>query len=424
MFSFFERLIDPTALRQDFIPPSREEAGGLGRFYWHYVRQVRGLIVALFAAGLVVASFDAMIPVIIGRVVTLITGHDPATLFRDTGRQLGLMAAFLLVARPLALAMQTMITNQAIAAGMTNLIRWQNHWHVVRQSWTFFQNDFAGRIAARVMQTGPSLRESIVSATNAAWYILVYGTSAIVLLASADVVLALPIVAWFALYGLMLRLFVPRLRERSRRMSEVRSALTGRVVDSYTNILTVKLFARARDEDTFVREGIDEHTGAFHNQLRMTTRFTVTLATLNASMIVGTSALAVLLWTHGAIRVGTVAMAVPLAWQIANMAGWVSMNITSIFENVGVVQDGMQSIAVPRQMPDAPGAGELAVTQGAIRFEQGELRLRHRARRAARPVARHPPGRAHRPGGAVGRRQVHPRQPAAAFLCRRERAAS
>jgi ATP-binding cassette subfamily B multidrug efflux pump len=149
----------------------------------------------------------------------------------------------------------------------------------------------------------------------------------------------------------------------------VRSALTGRIVDSYTNILTVKLFARARDEDDFVRKTIDEHTSAFRRQLRMTTRYIITLNLLNACLIVATTAAALLLWRAGAIAVGTVAMALPLAWQISNMAGWVGDNVTAIFENVGVVQEGMRSIAVARQMPDAAGAAELAVTEGRIEFD-------------------------------------------------------
>ena len=208
------------------------------------------------------------------------------------------MALVLLIGRPLALLAQNLITNQAIVPGLTNLIRWQSHWHVVRQSWTFFQNDFAGRIANRVMQTGPALRESVVAATNAVWYITVYGGSAIVLTASNDLRLAIPMALWFCSYVLLLRVFVPRLRDRSREMSEVRSALTGRVVDSYTNIQTVKLFARPRDEDAVVRESVDEHTDAFHRQQRVITLFGLSLASLNAMMVVGTGAMAVWLWMN------------------------------------------------------------------------------------------------------------------------------
>jgi ATP-binding cassette subfamily B multidrug efflux pump len=365
IFRFFENLLQPTA-----APPGPPPERGLLKFYWHYAGQIRGLIACLFVAGLVVAVLDSMIPVFIGRVVGLVTTQTPQAMLTEHWPALAGMAAVMLVARPAALMLQLLITNQSLAAGMTNLVRWQSHWHVVRQSWTFFQNDFAGRVANRVMQTGPSMRESIVASVNAAWYILVYGTSAIVLMARADWRLTLPMLAWFVAYVSLLRFFVPRLRDRSRKMSEVRSALMGRVVDSYTNILTVKLFARARDEDAFVRDSVDDHTVAFRDQLRMTTRFSLTLTLMNACLIVGTGGVAIWLLSVGAIAVESVAMALPLAWQIANIAGWVSQNITAIFENVGVVQDGMRSIAVPRQMPDPPDARELRVAGGAIRIEQ------------------------------------------------------
>jgi ATP-binding cassette, subfamily B, multidrug efflux pump len=312
---------------------------------------------------------DASIPAFIGRVVSLVSTHAPATLLHDAWPQLATMAAVLLLARPAALFWQNVMINQVVNPGLSNMIRWQNHWHVVRQSWTFFQNDFAGRIANRVIQTGPALRESLVMTFDAAWYIVVYGSSAVALLAASDWRLAVPILVWFTCYAGMLRWFVPRMRERSRYVSEMRSNLTGRVVDSYTNILTVKLFARARDEDAWVRDSVDDHTTAFRDQTRMITGYAITLAMMNALLIVGTASIAIWQWSIGRITVGTVAMALPLAWQIANIAGWVARSITAVFENIGTVQDGMRSIDVVRQMPDPPAATELRVTGGEIRFE-------------------------------------------------------
>ena len=253
--------------------------------------------------------------------------------------------------------------------GLTNLIRWQSHWYVVRQSWSFFQNDFAGRVANRILQTGPSLRDSVVVATNAVWYIVVYGGSAMAVLARSDIRLALPVAIWFVFYIILLKFFVPRMRERSRATSEMRSVLTGRIVDSYTNILTVKLFARPRDEDAYIRATVDEHTEIFRKQQRLMTLFSLMLSTMNASLVVAMGAAAVWMWTVGQINVGTVAMALPLAWQIAAMSGWVASSVTGIFENVGAVQDGMKSIAVPRQMRDRDYATALSVTQGEVRFE-------------------------------------------------------
>jgi ATP-binding cassette, subfamily B, multidrug efflux pump len=364
MFAFFERLLKPTQAPERPEPP----ASLLG-FYWHYARDARRLFLALFAAGFMVALLDTMIPVFIGRVVTLLTANSPDQLFAKFWPMLLLMAFVLLIARPAALVTQATIANQAIAANLSNRIRWQSHWHIVRQSWAFFQNDFAGRIATRVMQTGPTIRESIVALITAVWYILVYGTGALILLARADPWLALPVVLWFAGYSIMLRYFVPRMRDRSKDMTEIRFMLTGRIVDSYTNILTVKLFARARDEDAYVRDAIDSHTRQFHVSLRLNTLFGFTLATLNALLVTGTGGLALFLWTRGQVTVGTVAMALPLAWQIVNIAGWVAWQVTDIFENIGVVQEGMLTIARPITLADRADAPALAVTRGEILFD-------------------------------------------------------
>ncbi len=364
MFALLERVLRPTE------PPSQPEPpAGLMAFYWHFARQAQGVLIALFVVGFFVALLDSMIPVFIGRVVTLVTASNPERLFADHGWLLAGMALVLLIVRPLALTAQNLVTNQAIAANVSNLIRWQNHWHVARQSWAFFQNDFAGRIASRVMQTGPALRESLVSLLTAVWYIMVYGTSALLLLGSADPWLALPVALWFVGYIAILRVLVPRMRNRSREVSEARSMLTGRIVDTYTNILTVKLFARARNEDAYVRDAMDAHTGSFHAALRLNTIFALSLSTLNALLVTGTGTIAVVLWTRGVVGVGTVAMALPLAWQIIQMAGWVAWQVTSIFENVGVVQEGMMTIARPVALTDQPDAASLTVSRGEIRFE-------------------------------------------------------
>jgi ATP-binding cassette subfamily B multidrug efflux pump len=271
--------------------------------------------------------------------------------------------------RPLAILTDVSIRHNALVPGATSLIRWQSHWHVVRQSWPFFQNDFAGRIANRVMQTASSLRESAMSSIRAVWYIGVYGVTAFTLLTFADWRLGAPILAWFIGYVLILRHFVPRLRELARVSSEGRSLVMGRVVDSYTNILTVKLFGRMRDEDAYVRDAMDGHYGAMRAHLTMITRFHFTLTMLNALLLVGTATVGLTLWAQGTIDAGTVATALPLAWQTVTAAGWVSWEVTSIFENVGTVQEGMQSIAVPHTGVDSSGARPLVVARGAIEFE-------------------------------------------------------
>jgi len=367
MFAFFESRIRPTA-RTGSAPPQ-----GLMAFYWHFIRQARGLFGLMFCTGLLVALIDTLIPVFIGRLVRLMQSTDRAAALADQLPLLVGMALLVVIGRPAALLLDSLVRNNAVVPGVTSLIRWQSHWHVVRQSWPFFQNDFAGRIANRVMQTSNAVRECVVSSIRAVWYIVVYGISALLLMSAADWRLAVPTALWFVGYVFFLRKFVPQMRDLAKTSSELRSQVMGRVVDSYTNILTVKLFARSRDEDAYVRDVIDEHTGAIQRHMRLITTFMTTLSALNALLLVSTAAIGITLWGQGQIDAGTVATALPLAWTIANVAGWVSWEVTGIFENIGVVQEGMETIAVPHAMEDRPTARDLLVPAapagGEIRFE-------------------------------------------------------
>jgi ATP-binding cassette subfamily B multidrug efflux pump len=323
----------------------------------------------MFATSLAVALIDTVIPVFIGKLVSLMESVDrQAALVREWPVLAG-MVGLVLVARPLVMLVDVAIRHNALIPGATSLIRWQSHWHVVRQSWPFFQNDFAGRIANRVMQTANALRESVMAGIRAVWYIAVYGISAFVLMAISDWRLGLPTLAWFLGYLVFLRYFVPRMRDLARASSEMRSHVMARVVDSYTNILTVKLFARLADEDAYVREVIDEHQNAIGAHMRLISQFMFALSAMNAALLTGTAAIGIWLWAEGIVSAGVVATALPLAWQIANVAGWVSWEVTGIFENIGVVQEGMQTIAVPHAGSDRPGARELQVPRGEIRFE-------------------------------------------------------
>jgi len=369
LFSYFESRVPnataapPAAVERDGPPP------GLLPFYLHFVRQSPRLYVAMFVFGAMVALLDTVIPLFIGRLVGLMTTPDPRAAVLAQAPLLLAMASLVLIARPLAILADSMVRNNAVIPGVTTLIRWQSHWHVIRQSWNFFQNDFAGRIANRVINTSNSLRESVVSSIRAVWYIVVYGITALLLVSAADWRLATPIVLWIVAFVFFLRYFVPRMRDLSRLSSEARSMVMGRVVDSYTNFPTVKLFARAADEDSYVREAMVEHRERIAAHMRMTTRFMATLTCMNAALVVGTAALGVWLWLAGQASAAAVATALPLAWQIANMAGWVSWEVSGIFENVGVVQEGMETIAVPHALTDRPDARELEVSGGTIRFD-------------------------------------------------------
>jgi ATP-binding cassette subfamily B multidrug efflux pump len=373
----------PSSIRGTATPGPGAPPQGLLAFYWHFVRQTKGWYAAMFAASLAVALLDTVIPLFIGKLVSLMEATDRQAALAREWPMLAGMIALVLIARPLAILIDMAIRQQALIPGVTSMIRWQSHWQVIRQSWPFFQNDFAGRIANRVMQTANALRESTMASIRAVWYIAVYGSSAFALMAAADWRLGVPTLLWFVGYVIFLRHFVPKLRELAKASSELRSLVMARVVDSYTNILTVKLFARLADEDAYVREAIDRHQGAIGAHMGLITRFMIALTAMNALLLVGTAAIGIALWAQGAVSAGIVATALPLAWQTANAAGWVSWEVTGIFENVGTVQEGMQSIAVPHSGTDRPGARPLEVSRGEIRFESVSFGY---GRKDARPV--------------------------------------
>jgi len=381
MLRYLQSRIRGTASTGPGAPPP-----GLLRFYWHFVRQTKGWYVLMFATSLAVALIDTVIPVFIGKLVSLMEAVDrQAALSAQAPMLLG-MVLLILIVRPLVTFTDIAIRQNALIPGATSLIRWQSHWHVVRQSLPFFQNDFAGRIANRVMQTANALRESVMSSIRAVWYIAVYGVSAFALMAVQDWRLGAPMLAWFLGYLVFLRYFVPRMRDLAKASSEVRSLVMARIVDSYSNILTVKLFARLADEDAYVREVIDQHQNAIGAHMRLISQFMFWLSAMNAALLTGTAAVGIALWAQGTVNAGVVATALPLAWQIANVAGWVSWEVTGIFENIGVVQEGMQTIAVPHGGIDRPGAAKLEVSRGEIVFDDVTFTY---GRRDAKPVLDH-----------------------------------
>jgi ATP-binding cassette, subfamily B, multidrug efflux pump len=364
MFAKFERFLTPTATPEHPEPPA-----GLIAFLWHFARQAKWLFAALFVIELLMALSDSAVPWFMGRVVTMVTKMPADRFFAEGWPRLLGMAVVVLVVRPGVMLLRYLVNNQALAAPFTGLVRWQAHWHVVRQSWAFFQDDFAGRISNRVMQTAPSVRSTLTATISAVWYIIVYGVSAIALTASAERWLTVPILLWFSGYAALLYFLVPRIRERSKISSIARSELTGRIVDSYTNILTVKLFARAREEDQYVRDAVDRHVDLFTASQRLLTVFGATLDMLNALLIAGSGALALLLWRLGKIEVGAIAMVLPLSLQLTNMSRQIALRVTEIFEDIGVVQEGMLTIARPLQLPDLAHARALTVKSGCIEFK-------------------------------------------------------
>ncbi len=367
MLRYFETLL-PGA-----VPPPQQARrsgppAGLLAFYWHFIRQAKPVFAAMFATSLGIALLDTMLPVLIGRLVALVEAPDRQAALADAWPVLVGIAIAILIGRPLVILLDSLVRHRVVTPGFTQMVRWQSHWHVVRQSWPFFQNDFAGRIASRVMQTGYAVRETVTSLIRSVWYIVSFGAVSFGIMAVADWRLAMPTLVWWLAYILFLCWFVPRMRERARRSAEGSSALTGRIVDSYANILTVKLFSRAADEDAYVGEAIEDQRRRVGDHMRLTTGFMVTLAMMNSLLVVATAVTGIGLWVVGEVDAGAVATALPLAWQISNMAGWVSWEIASIFENVGTVQEGMQSIAVPHLLVDREDAKRLEVTRGEVVF--------------------------------------------------------
>ena len=364
MFRRFEKLLNPTEQ-----PAQPEPPAGLVAFYWHFAGQAKWLFASLFVIEFFQALLDAVIPWFFGRIVTLAGTVAREQYLTEGWPVLIGLALVLLVLRPAVVFARYLVTNQAISGPFTNLIRWQSHWHVARQSWAFFQNDFAGRIANRVMQTGGAMRQTLVSGITALWYVMVYGTTAVLLAAAADIWLTVPLLLWFAGYVGLLIYFVPRMRDRSKTSSEARSAVMGRIVDAYTNILTVKLFARARDEDNYVRDSIDTHTRVFLSSQRLMTIFGSVLSLLNGLLISGSLGLAIALWQAGAVEIGAIAMVLTLTFHLTDISRRIAIQIADIFEDIGVVQEGMMSIARPLQLTDHPAAEPLVVKQGRIEFK-------------------------------------------------------
>ncbi|MDQ6646003.1 MAG: ABC transporter ATP-binding protein/permease [Pseudomonadota bacterium] len=364
MFRWFESLIDAFKEPAGDMPPT-----SVWRFYAFYLRQVWPVFAVAIVVGFVVAIIEVSLFGFIGSIVDMAKGVPAADFFRQHGNQLLWMGFVAVILRPLFMGLHDLLVNQAIVPSVTNRIRWQNHHYVIRQSLGFFQNDFAGRIANRVMQTGGALRSSAVQIVDAIWYVTIYTGSAIVLFAQADFWLAAPLFVWVFLYVGLLWFFIPRLKQRSWKASEARSKLMGRIVDGYSNVLTLKLFAHTRREDAYVAEAMGEQTSRLRQMTRVTTALDSSITFLNGILIVGTSALALWLWSEGRITVGAIALSTGLVIRINNMSGWIMWVVNGIFEDVGTVQDGITTISQPRTVQDRDGAMPLQVTNGAVHFE-------------------------------------------------------
>ncbi|GLH44165.1 ATP-binding cassette domain-containing protein [Pseudomonas moraviensis] len=364
LYRRFEQLIDifrdaPTASPPDRVWP----------FYTYYLKQVWPSFAALLVVGLFAALIEVALFSYLSRIIDLAQGTPNPNFFSDHALELTWMLVVALVLRPIFFGLHDLLVHQTLSPGMTSMIRWQNHSYVLKQSLNFFQNDFAGRIAQRIMQTGNSLRDSAVQAVDALWHVVIYAISSLVLFAEADWRLMIPLLTWIVAYIGALYYFVPRVKERSVEASDARSKLMGRIVDGYTNIATLKLFAHTNFEQHYAKEAIEEQTVKAQMAGRVVTSMDVAITTMNGLLIVGTTALALWLWTQSLISVGAIALATGLVIRIVNMSGWIMWVVTGIFENIGMVQDGLRTISQPVSVTDRAQAKPLAVASGEVRFE-------------------------------------------------------
>jgi ATP-binding cassette subfamily B multidrug efflux pump len=377
LMSWGETRIKPFDERTIVRPPDR-----LWAFYWFYIKPLWPFFLLLLMAGCLGSSIEVALMGFVGTIVDRMRTHgDPSTFVSTYGWMLASMAFVALVLRPVVSTAHDFIKNQMISAGCTSRIRWQTHRYVLRQSLGFFQNDFAGRVANKIMQTGTALRESMVQLIDALWYASVQFVGSALLFAASDWRLTIPLLIWLATYIVALHYFVPRIKERSTKSSEARSMLVGRIVDSYTNIMTVKLFAHAEREDAYAREALTEQMQAWQASLRLITAMEVVLYSLNGVLLVTTTGTAIWLWTHQHVSVGDIAVVSGLVIRIVTMSGWVMWTIADVFENIGVVHEGMETISRPNLLLDAPDAKPVVVPRGEIRFDH--IHFHYGAGRAA-----------------------------------------
>ncbi|MBF6036669.1 ABC transporter ATP-binding protein [Pseudomonas sp. P155] len=364
LYRRFEQLIDIFREAPTASPPDR-----VWPFYTYYLKQVWPSFAALLVVGLFAALIEVALFSYLSRIIDLAQGTPNPNFFSDHALELTWMLVVALVLRPIFFGLHDLLVHQTLSPGMTSMIRWQNHSYVLKQSLNFFQNDFAGRIAQRIMQTGNSLRDSAVQAVDALWHVVIYAISSLVLFAEADWRLMIPLLTWIVAYIGALYYFVPRVKDRSVEASDARSKLMGRIVDGYTNIATLKLFAHTNFEQHYAKEAIEEQTVKAQMAGRVVTSMDVVITAMNGLLIVGTTALALWLWTQSLITVGAIALATGLVIRIVNMSGWIMWVVTGIFENIGMVQDGLRTISQPVSVTDHEQAKPLDVARGEVRFE-------------------------------------------------------
>lgn len=339
-------------------------------YYKHFLQPVWPAFAVLLAVSALGSIIEVALQSFVGNLVDQMrVATTPATFLSDHKGELIWMAFVAMIARPLVSTAHDLVKNQMISIPLQVRIRWDTHRYVVRQSMSFFQNDFAGRIANKITQNAPALRDSVLNVVDSLWYAGVQFLGAMALFGAADWRLTVPLVIWFGAYMLSLRHFVPRIQKAGTEAAESRSVLVGRLVDSYTNISTVKLFSHSDREDAYVREALQLNFDKSAASQRNLTSMELTIFALNGLLMVTTIGLALVLWSRDSVSLGSIAVVAGLVMRLVAMSGWIFWVVAGIFENIGTVHEGMETISRPNTVLDAPAAPELKPDRGEIRFE-------------------------------------------------------
>jgi ATP-binding cassette subfamily B multidrug efflux pump len=365
MYKFFENLVPALNDQEPTQPPNT-----LVAFCIHYTN---GYKLALFFMTLltaILAILEVSLFGFMGQLVDWLITKNPDTLLQDEGQKLLIMSLIVLILIPALTLLHALIVHQVLLGNYPMSIRWFAHRYLLKQSVSFYQDDFAGRIATKVMQTALAVRETVMKLLNVMVYILVYLISMLVMVAKADFRLAIPMLVWLVIYCGLQYYFVPKLKKVAAEQADARSTMTGRIVDSYTNISTVKLFAHTDAESEYAKQGMSGFLDTVYRQMRLATGVNVSVQISNYILAFAISALAISLWMQGAITVGAIAIAISLALRLNGMSQWIMYELSALFENIGTVTDGMNTLAKPNIIKDKVDAKPLVVTSGNLYFKQ------------------------------------------------------
>jgi len=338
-------------------------------FVVHYAKPFWPLILVCAFLSIIGSTIDVYLFSFVGNLVDWLATEQPDTFWETYQTQLIFTGILVLVIAPSVRYIYEAVSHQGLLGNFAMRTRWQAHRYLLRQSVEFYQNDFAGRVAAKMMQTSLGVRDAVIKVTEVLLYVVVYFTAAIILFAQSDIRLTAPMIFWLCGYIVTLRYFIPKMRQISMEQAEARSMVTGRVVDSYTNITTVKMFADGDAEDVYAREGMRIFLDTVYRQMRLSTFMTMALVTLNSILLFSVAATSIYLWQVNAVSVGAIAFAMGLVLRMQGMSQWILWEIAGLFENVGVIQDGIETISRDVAIRDHANADYLEVKNGDIDFK-------------------------------------------------------